>query len=740
MFSAMAGAAVNRGRLSPAASRWLWLAFYAALIACKLFLSFGQPRTVYPAAAHDDTLFLHLAESIADGRWLGGYSEFTLMKGSFFSIFMAASHLLGLPISFSRDLLYLAACGLTVVAFAPAVPGRWQQALIFSLLLFNPASTAIDRILREEIYPSLTLLVVAFAIGLWLRVGMPPRRLAVWAAGLGLSLGAFWLTREEGLWILPILAFIYLASAVRYRTGSLRWREYVLVFSIPLAIWAASLATVATLNLVYYGTFCTVEAKEKNFVAAYGALARIRHDKWYPTTPVPRETRQRAYRVSPAFAELRPYIDGEMGKLYGVAGNGGWTSLFTGSSYHPVLRNLFNSYFEVEFPQNGVEAWSFLLEQYRINPDFAEKLDAVNGGKLLTREWLDPSESEEIRAGWFIWALRNAASLAGHYTSGAEASAYFGRIAAEINAACAAGSLDCLPERNTLAPVWDAAYLAPLLDRLTSGARFFSSMVGLSVFPTTSGGPPQTLADAAQFVRENVLPPQYRIDGWMWSPEGPVSFDVVDRAGRSWLGESARGQPSDDVYRHFMELGINSSDAKTSRFSLTTPCIWGCILVMRAGNRELARTALNGQIFSIDRNDIRVGIGSFEIERATLREGARKWRNLLILDFIYRAYQASMPWLCCISLVGVAVLSRDAFVNRDSRRIWLIAMVLLALIAGRLSLLSLISVSSFPAVHALYLSSLFPLMILFVAIILGHLSNGAIWRRILRKPTWAQTR
>ena len=59
---------------------------------------------------------------------------------------------------------------------------------------------------------------------------------------------------------------------------------------------------------------------------------------------------------------------------------------------------------------------------------------------------LYPSACGEIGSGWFVWALRDAAAKSGHYSSPAEASAFYGRIADEITAACGRGALDCSPQ------------------------------------------------------------------------------------------------------------------------------------------------------------------------------------------------------------------------------------------------------------------------------------------------------
>jgi hypothetical protein len=70
----------------------------------------------------------------------------------------------------------------------------------------------------------------------------------------------------------------------------------------------------------------------------------------------------------------------------------------------------------------------------------------------------------EFRAGWFVWALRDATAAAGHYTRVAAAQEYYGRLAKELDAACANGELHCQPKTGTLAPRFRTAYLRSSLN------------------------------------------------------------------------------------------------------------------------------------------------------------------------------------------------------------------------------------------------------------------------------------
>ncbi len=703
---------------------------YVLLILLRCYLTRAQSLSAFPEQVFDDGLFLKLAESIAAGDWLGAYDRTTLVKGCFFPLFMAISHILHVPLLLGRDLLYALACGLTVTALSPLVANRWKRLAIFAVLLFNPISFSIDRVLREQIYFALTLVVVACGLGMWLRLDKGLRVLLPWSTGLGVALGGFWLTREEGVWILPVLALLYIAGVRQCLCERRDWRRTASALAIPLLLWGACLAAISTLNYAYYAIFATVETKESNFVAAYGALSRIRHRVWLPMVPLPTEARLQAYRYSPAFAELRPYIEGEMGRSFAKEGDPvGWTPIFIGPAYNPVWRDRFNSYFGIEFPQNGADAMEFVREKFRSDPEFADKLQIAVGGYSETRDWLDTNaQISELKGGWFIWAFREAAFLAGHYHDGGEASRFYRRIADEVNSACALKLLDCLPERNTLTPPWDMAYWNPLWQRVYTAMEFLISMAGARVYAAPSDGRAGSLQLVARFTGEKVYSAENQLEGWAWSSSDVLTYEVRDQSGRSWTSKVISGQPSDDVYQDFLKRGIDSASARTARFRINTRCITRCVLVVMGSGRTLGEVPLAKAPVSLhDRSDFRMTIDISQLDYGAPEDVQRNWRKLAVLDFIYRAYLFLFPWLCKISLLAYLALTLLAVRAPALRRVWLASSVLLALVASRVFILSLISVSAFASVSVIYFSPMYPLMILFTALTLAWVTDRSMW-------------
>lgn len=307
-------------------SRLAWL-FIGLLVLFKLWLVSGQSLWALAHASHDDLLFIRLANHLAQLDWLGPYDNLTLSKGPFYPMWIACMFLASIPLLLSQHLLYIAADLVMYHALRPFAEHCLLRIAIFVLLLFNPATVDIQlaRVLRDALYPGLTLLVVATTIGLFARRHEPACSLVGWAVTCGLATAAFWLTREEGLWILPLLVpLVSWTMAAAIFTGKWNWRK-ITILTLPLLLPTIMLQAVSLMNWTYYGVYATVEFKTSEYKAAYGALTRVQPREHKPQVPIPKETRQHIYEQSKAFKELQPFFERD----------GFWTLGTVGFMDHP---------------------------------------------------------------------------------------------------------------------------------------------------------------------------------------------------------------------------------------------------------------------------------------------------------------------------------------------------------------------------------------------------------------------
>jgi hypothetical protein len=414
------------------------------MVALKLWLVAAQPVVAHANASFDDRLYLALAEQVLKGNWLGPYSQFTLMKGPMYSLFIAGVFFSGLPLPIAQHLLYLLGCTLLVLALRPCFSADWQAFILFALLWWQPMSYVELDILRQNIYTSLTLLLFAGLCALETRRRSGVYVRLAWGALLGISAAAFYLTREEGIWVVPGAVLLIGAAAWNSWRNRERLRPLFAPVLIAAACAAVILGTVCTLNYRHYRWFGTVEFRAPEFRSAYGALQRPISSEEIPYVPVPRDVRLKLYEVSPSFAELKPYLEGPIG------------------------------------------------------------LEWANYSDFLTGR---PGEELQIGGGSFVWALRDCVVASGHGNNAKEALNFYKSLGVEINRACDDGSITpARTRRDSLMPRWRTGQTQRIWQTAPGYIAEFFLLKGFTAYPTESWGSADLLALFRDLTRWRLAP------------------------------------------------------------------------------------------------------------------------------------------------------------------------------------------------------------------------------------------
>ena len=433
-----------RPKIHPA---FLFLAFLTFL---KLWLVSSQDLVAQGEAIHDSRLFINQATSIVKGEWLGNYSNLTLIKGPMYPAWIALSFLFRIPLLLSQHLLYITACILITIALNPIISNKRFLYFFYSILLFNPATFDIETfavVLRSGIYSSLTLLSAGLLIGVYTRRNSRLTSLCIWTIGFAFASSMFYLTREEGIWLIPFVLLIFaylLVELARHRP-----KDWILRLGILLlvpTIFIDVLIIFSLINWTKYGIFATNELKHRSFLSAYGALSRVESGKWNQYIPVSKETREEIYLVSPSFAKLKPFLEGDIGR-----------------------------------------AW------------------ALNSQEVTKK----PDSDLEIAGGWFVFALRDAVAASGFHKNGYLAMKYYERLSQEINAACDKGLLKCAKKRSTLIPRWRSEYYRPLFINFKDTFLALINFGGVSINQVSSEGLPESLNLFKSVTREELAPSAY---------------------------------------------------------------------------------------------------------------------------------------------------------------------------------------------------------------------------------------
>ena len=266
-----------------------------------------RPLMATPESMYDDGLYMKLALQIASGHWLGPYDGLTLAKGPGFPIFLAIIYSIGLPFGTAVCLAYVAAAGGLCAALHAIVKSNGLRVLLFATLLFAPplASSVTTIIERDFFYASLTLGYFAALIDMSFADNAVRRwRSTVLAGVLG---GWIWITREEGVWLIPgVVSLAGVAFLKGARTS--RWRVS-LAWVLALILSTATVLSIGLSNRIVYGRFEIAEIKSAPFQSAMMALERASSADLRAYVPVPSQARARLYGAVPSFAKLQPVLD-----------------------------------------------------------------------------------------------------------------------------------------------------------------------------------------------------------------------------------------------------------------------------------------------------------------------------------------------------------------------------------------------------------------------------------------------
>jgi hypothetical protein len=648
-----------------------FVAAWIGLATFSLWLRMGFPVHAIGHSGLDDALFIRLAQSLQAGLWLGPYDNATLAKGMFYPLFIAIIAFLAISLRVAEHVLYLAVAALAAGFLQRRTRSPWLGLLVFAILALNPAlwSFGLARVVRENLYISLSLALVVLTVIVAFpaieaprrelgRAGHVAKRLAL-SLSLGLVATGYWLTREEGIWLLPSLGLVLLMALVHFA-----WRARLaatgtasfFTFAVPLVlagiVCGAGVSSVAWLNKAHYGIFETSEFKSRAFRAGYGALSRLRHEDWRRLVVLPRDARLRAYAASPAARELEPFFEG--------AGGEGWRMVGCVQSWMP-----------------------------------------------------DAAECPEILGGWFMWALRDATTAAGYGGSATAARDFYLRLAAEIDGACRERRLECLPVRETLAPPFRQDYLAPATEAAGTLLRLV-----LTQREGPIGSRPSTGSEAALAGFSDAVGPIFpsdriwrRLQGWVGAVAGPPRLILRDVEVGQTVTSSAATWNADYIRGTFPGMhGLG--------FALESDCLPGrCELFVTAGDTHVTLpwdSARLGMI--LDTEAVRIFGDRMDTVDTSQMSARRRAVQLRIANGIANLYAFGFPVLAGLGVVGLAL----ALLRHRRRPVPMVllafALAALGAVAARVILLAYLDATTIPSTNLLYVSPAIPFAMISAAL------------------------
>ncbi len=387
---------------------WFWIVIVLLLIAKQLMVT-SIPIWARDYGGQDEWLMVTMAKSILKGEYLGAYYQHTLVKGIGFPVFLAMCRAFGFSYLAAITLLHSLACILALQLMSKFTDKKLVMLFAFAFLLFSPCTYSlynVQLVYRNGFTIPLTMIVITCLMEAYLCRDTNLAAYFWWNAGATLTAAVLWNTREDTMWILPLLAVVFLIICIellkkRKQIDGKQLAQKGLIATMPLITLFLSIQAISALNWHYYGVYTTNELNGTNFSKAFTSILEVQPESYPESCSVTRATLKKLYEASPSMAEIGKIIEHN-------CENGG---------------------------------------------------NEVKTGRDIT--------DDEIEDGYMVWALRDAASQVGYYKDAQTANAFWGRVYDEIQAAFNAGLLkkrSAFPARTYHPWVSDRDYLQKWLS------------------------------------------------------------------------------------------------------------------------------------------------------------------------------------------------------------------------------------------------------------------------------------
>jgi hypothetical protein len=630
------------------------------LAAFKLWLV--HEEEIYGSGNYYDELnYVRAAE-----RWYWGakYSWTAFAHAPAYPLWIALVHALGLPLRTAQELLFLGGYAVLIAALRAVGVSRPVAILIYAATTLHPASFQLHNyVLTDNMYAAILPMALAGLIFVFLRSRL---RDALWT---GAVLAILWNVREESILICALLVVFAALFFLWNFLGTRSWKV------AARAIWKPILALfgvltflvlqVDYLNYRSFHAFSKSDSSAPSVKTAYKALLRIQPSKFIRFIPVSKETRARAYEISPTFARLKPELEGKIGQ--------GWE--------YQARANL------------GID--------------------------------------NEIAAGWFLWALRDAANKIGVHKNGREAASFYWKMAGEINRAC---DEKRIPGRTVIFSLVDPDSLTSF-KYLPQAYRRISALF-VSPYPRSSEREDFVLRKAERQLYDEMTSRRtaysrvgiFQVSGWAFRSGDPVKLVAFCDAGGDIEAASIRFSPRPDVVKHFsndplvplnsqfvLSMDLFRTDEPSRKLIFITESgaeFTGLIAEILDGKSPTSTAVAVGAPLMcwIDSQKIIAPPKSFAVK---LEEFAGEYHRLLVRALIYAGMLATLVLIICF---------RTA---RFGHPIYGVLLLLAVAVALRAELFIFLDATAFPANEQRYLFPVMPLFTCFLILLIWQSAQVA---------------
>lgn len=264
-----------------------FLIIIGILTLIKFLISYRLPSFYIQNLVFDDRLMVFQLSNLLDGKYLGNYSEYTLIKGVVYPFFLFIVRSINISYSSALTILYILSCMYFTKSLDKVIKNRKVLIIIYAVLLFNPISMSSE--LFQRMYRnSLSSIEILFFLGIVIRLFLSENKIKkdiINYVLLGIMMSIMYMTREDNIW--TIVVFVILVFYKLFKTKSYK---LMLIGSIPVILLYINLNIVSLINYKHYGIYTYNEIQKSNFKTAYKKVLQIKDDKEIHQVSIPKST------------------------------------------------------------------------------------------------------------------------------------------------------------------------------------------------------------------------------------------------------------------------------------------------------------------------------------------------------------------------------------------------------------------------------------------------------------------
>ncbi len=495
--------------------RLLVFGVFLGSIIVRLVLS--SDRDIFALnAPYDDYWYVDSAM-----RWIfgGPYNHMSFVNLPLYSIWLKSVSLLGIPARLAIDLIWLLACAYLAVTVARLCRQWWPGVLLYLFLSFHPYSILLfDRALSETLLTVLMTFTLAGLIDVWnLREAENGWRRTLATVIASASFAAAYHTRREGVVMLAPMLVLLAWSAYRWQV----WWAGPNRFRMGYHVIAFPLVITLALGFL---------------------LAAANYVRWG------------------VFARYE----------------------FAATGYVRAINDLNAIQPSIPTPRQITVTALTRAKAYEVSPTFSELkafFEGPSGQWIAAQTATNAGVPGEIGNGWFIWAVREAAAMAGWHSDARTAEKKYTAMAEELEKAFADGRLQ---ERSVLISFVDPDWRKWLPEVpwafLAINRRVIDLVAGDLPISRFEDANPKQFDDFISVLGRRNPSRSVRLGGWLILPEGSWIALVTPEHPSSWQAVQGAFRPDVSGARVFSlipspgeeptEFQIRTPDGKVSRIPL----------------------------------------------------------------------------------------------------------------------------------------------------------------------------